>query len=123
MAIENSQLATTQLDLLEVPAGKSYAITTVMVCNSSSTDAASFDMHLVKSGEALSNTKTLIVKELNLPAGETFTFDSEKIVLEAGDKLAFVAEPGYPNYGPGGANPVAGGQYTDLVATVSYLEV
>jgi hypothetical protein len=111
MAIENAQLTTTQLDLLTVPASQSLAITTVMVCNSSSSAAASFDMHLIKSGEALSNTKTIIVKEMSLPAGETFTFDSEKIVLSAGDKLSFVAEPDI------------GATLTNLVATVSYLEV
>lgn len=111
MAIENARLTTTQLDLLTVPADKSYAITTVLVCNSSSADTASFDLHFIKSGEALSNTKTLVVKELSLPPGETFTFDSEKIVLEAGDKVSFVAEPD------------AGSGNTNLVATVSYLEV
>ena len=113
MAIENAQLNTTQLDLLTVPGGvqNGYAITTVMVCNTHATDSASFDMHLIKSGEALSNTKTIIVKELDLPAGETFTFDSEKIVLGAGDKVAFVASPD------------AGGGNSDLSATVSYLEV
>ena len=113
MAIENAQLTTTQKDLLVVPVDSpnGYAITNVMVCNSSSSSAASFDMHLIKNGEALSNTKTIVVKELNLPAGETFTFDSERIVLEAGDKLSFVAEPDI------------GAGVTDLVATVSYLEV
>jgi hypothetical protein len=111
MAIENSNLTTTQLDLLTVPAGKSYAITNIMVCNSHSADAASFDMHLIKNGEALSNTSTIVVKELNLPGAETFTFDSERIVLDEGDKLSFVAEPD------------AGSGNTTLVATVSYLEV
>jgi hypothetical protein len=113
MAIENAQLTTTQQDLLVVPGDvpNGYAITNVMVCNSSSSAAASFDMHLIKSGEALSNTKTIVVKELTLPAGETFTFDSEKVVLSPGDKLSFVAEP---DIGAGA---------TDLVATVSYLEV
>lgn len=111
MAIENAQLTTTQLDLLTVPANKEYAITTVMVCNKDSSDTASFDMHLIKSGEALSNSKTIIVKELSLPAGETFTFDSEKIVLGTGDKISFVSEPDI------------GAGLTDLVATVSYLEV
>lgn len=112
MAIENAQLTTTQLDILTVPAvPNGYAITTVMVCNSNSVDTASFDMHLIKNGEALSNTKTIIVKELTLPAGETFTFDSEKIILEEGDKLSFVAEPDI------------GAGVTNLVATVSYLEV
>ena len=111
MAIENQQLTTGQLDLLTVPACKEYAITTVMVCNKDSSSTASFDMHLVKSGEAVSNNKTIIVNELSLPPGETFTFDSEKIVLGEGDKLSFVAEPDI------------GAALTNLVATVSYLEV
>lgn len=111
MAIENQQLTTGQLDLLTVPASKEYAITTVMVCNKDSSSTASFDMHLVKSGEAVANNKTIIVNELSLPPGETFTFDSEKIVLGEGDKLSFVAEPDI------------GAALTNLVATVSYLEV
>ena len=113
MAIENAQLTTTQQDLLVVPGNvpHGWAITNIMVCNSSSADTASFDMHLIKSGEALSNTKTIVVRELTLPAGETFTFDSEKVVLSPGDKVSFVAEPDI------------GGGNTNLVATVSYLEV
>jgi len=62
----------------------------------------------------LSNTVTRVINNLELPAGETFTFDSEKIVLDVGDKISFVAEPdlGAPNAG-----------LTNLSATVSYLEV
>tara|TARA_Y100000389_G_scaffold204285_1_gene256069 strand:- start:1914 stop:2267 length:354 start_codon:yes stop_codon:yes gene_type:complete len=117
MAIVNSQLKTTALDILDpiggagVPAGKSYAITNIMVCNTGSTAAASFDMHLIPSGSALANKVTRVINGLELPAGETFTFDSEKIVLEEGDKIAFVAEPDL------------GAFLTDLAATVSYLEV
>ena len=48
----------------------------------------------------------MVVRALVLPAGETFTFDSEKIVLETGDKIVALGE-----------SP------TNLVATVSYLEV
>lgn len=111
MAIENDQLTTTQKDVITVPAGKSYAITTVLVCNTDSADTAQFDMHFIKSGEALSNTTTMVVNNLTLPAGETFTFDSEKIVLDAGDKISFVA------------GPDIGAGLTNLAATVSYLEV
>lgn len=111
MAIENDQLTTTQKDIITVPAGKSYALTTVLVCNTDASNAAQFDMHLIKSGEALSNSVTMVVNNLILPAGETFTFDSEKIVLSAGDKLAFVA------------GPDIGSGLTNLAATVSYLEV
>ena len=111
MAIENDQLTTTQKDIITVPATKSYALTTVLVCNTDSSATAQFDMHLIKSGEALSNAVTMVVNNLTLPAGETFTFDSEKIVLGSGDKIAFVASPD------------AGSGNTDLSATVSYLEV
>jgi hypothetical protein len=118
MAITNAQLTDTQLDLLEVPAGKTYAITNIIVCNTYSPSGASpenetanFDMHLLQSGQALSNAVTSVVRELSLPAGETFTFDSERIVLEAGDKLSFVA------------GPDIGSGNTNLSAMVSYLEV
>jgi len=112
MAIENAQLTTTQSNLLVVPSDKSYAITTIIVCNTnlSATSASTFDLHIAKSGQAI-GVETTIVKGLELPAGETFTFDSERIVLEAGDFVAFEADP---DIGSGN---------TDLAATVSYLEV
>jgi len=117
MAIENAQLTTTQLDILIVPAGKSYAITTIIVCNtnlSASTDS-NFNLYIAKDADAI-GPKNTIVRGLELPAGETFTFDSEKIVLEEGDYVAFEAQPesGDPNLDSG---------ETDLAATISYLEV
>lgn len=118
MAIVNQTLTTTQLDIVTVPAGKTYAITNIMVCNTydpGEGDAANhdalFDLHLIPSGQSLENARTTVVRQLTLPAGETFTFDSERIVLDAGDKVAFVAEPD------------SGSGDTDLAATVSYLEV
>jgi len=111
MSIVNAQLTSTQLDVLTVPAGKTYAITNILVCNQDGTDDASFDLHFIPSGDPLNNAITRVVNNLTLPAGETFTFDSEKIVLEAGDKVAFVAQPDL------------GSNLTDLAATVSYLEV
>ena len=48
MAIVNAQLKTTALDILDpiggagVPAGKSYAITNIMVCNTGDTNGALF---------------------------------------------------------------------------------
>ena len=110
MAIVNAQLTTTQLDIITVPASKSYAITNIMVCNNGST-TATFDMHFVPQSSSLSNAVTRVINSLELPVGETFTFDSERIVLEVGDKLSFVAEPD------------AGAGLTALSATVSYLEV
>lgn len=114
MAIINAQLTTTQLDILTVPDDGSvdgYAITTVLVCNTDSADSASFDLHFIPDGENKDNKVTMVVNDLTLPPGETFTFDSEKIVLEPGAKVAFVARPD------------AGAGLTDLAATVSYLAV
>lgn len=116
MAIVNQRLTTTQLDILEVPVGKSYAITNIMVCNTNSNSSgldADFDMHLIPDADSL-GAKNMVVKQMTLPVGETFTFDSEKIVLGEGDKLSFVARP---NNGGGDAGN------TNLSATVSYLEV
>lgn len=122
MAIVNAQLRTTNVNILDpasavvapftggVPEDKSYAITNILVCNTSLTTAASFDMHLVPYGNAVNNAVTLVVRNLELPPGETFTF-SERMVLEQGDKVVFVAEPD------------AGTGLTTLAATVSYLEV
>tara|TARA_Y200000002_G_scaffold274911_1_gene229202 strand:+ start:1624 stop:1980 length:357 start_codon:yes stop_codon:yes gene_type:complete len=118
MAIVTQQLTLTQLDAITVPSGKTYAITNVLVCNtyspsggSAASRGANFTMHLIPSGSALNNNVTCVVKELTLPAGETFTFDSERIILETGDKLTFTASP---DQGSGN---------TDLACTVSYMEV
>jgi len=111
MAIKNLQLTTNELDLLEVPANKSYAITNILVCNTSTTNSAFFTMHLIPDTNAKQIKVTSVVRELELPAGETFTFDSERIVLEAGDRITFEA------------GPDIGADLTDLAATVSYLEV
>jgi hypothetical protein len=110
MAIVNQQLTTTQLDMITVPASKSYAITNILVCNNGLAPA-SFDLHLIPQSSSLNNAVTRVINNLELPAGETFTFDSEKIVLSQGDKISFVAEPNI------------GASLTNLAATVSYLEV
>ena len=115
MAIVNAQLTLTALEALTVPASKSYAITNILVCNNG-TSTASFDMHLIPQSSSLSNDVTRVINNLELPPGETFTFDSEKIVLEVGDKISFVAEPQ-------STEPAAVAGNTCLAATVSYLEV
>jgi len=104
MAIVNAQLRQTYVDILDpegnnpgayagaVPEGKTYAITNILVCNNGST-TAQFDIHLVPQGEATDNYTTRVINNLELPAGETFTFDNEKIVLSQGDKIRFQAEP------------------------------
>ena len=94
MAIVNEHLkSNNNTMLLTVPAGKSYAITNIMVCNNGSTGTATFDMHFVPQSNPISNDDTRVINDLSMPAGETFTFDSERIVLEVGDRLVFQADP------------------------------
>ena len=100
-------------ELLIVPEGKQYAVTTVMVCNKydpSSTnpedETSVFDMYIVPDGSTIAPDTTVVVRKLPIPAGETFTFDSEKIILGEYDRIVIDGEA------PG-----------NLVATVSYLEV
>ena len=112
MAITSTAIGSTDTDILTVPGGKSYAVLTIMICNTEAPNPVhqehgetNFDMHFVPSGGAKSDTN-MEIKNLILPAGETFTFDSEKVVLEAGDKIVVLGE-----------SP------TNLSATVSFLEV
>jgi hypothetical protein len=112
MAIENVIISNTNTVLLTVPVGKRYAITTILVCNTWTPNPISevdgltnFDMHFVKNGEPKSDTN-MVIKTLQMPAGETFTFDSEKIILEEGDRII-----------------LSGDSPNNLSATVSYLEV
>ena len=117
MAIVNEHLkSNTYTTVLEVPAGKTYAITNILVCNNGTSGTADFDMHFVPQGEPTSNIDTRVINNLTLPAAETFSFDSEKIVLEAGDRVIFVAEPQSQEL-------TAQVGDTDLAATISYLEV
>lgn len=112
MAINSVAIASTDTTLLTVPAGKQYAITVIMVCNTWTPNPideddgkTNFDMHLVAQGDPKSAINQ-VINELELPAGETFTFDTEKVVLSEGDSIVLV-----------GDSP------TVLSATVSYLEV
>ena len=110
MALAQSLLSGTDAVIVEVPAGKSYAITTIMVTNiagynSAGTNDSSFDLHFIKDTEAKAD-KNKVVMELPVPGGETFTLDSEKIILEAGDKVVAVSNSPH-----------------NLALTLSYLDV
>jgi hypothetical protein len=79
------------------------AITTVIICNTGGTDRT-LTLHAVPNGGSVS-TVNMIVNALTVPAGDTVSFDQEKMVLSNGDSL------------------VAVGSDTGLSATVSTLPV
>jgi hypothetical protein len=110
MAINSVLILETDTILLEVPADKKYAITTILISNYSTSTASindsSFDMHVLKgSGDTKAN-KNKILNNISMPAQETFTFSLERLILEEGDRVIAI-----------GANS------DKLNATISYLEV
>ena len=112
MAIQNTQIGGGYTDLLTVPADTSWAVTTMLFCNTGlpadiGTDDGDtyLDLHLCAGGAAADDTN-MILNSIPIPAGETFTMDTEKIILEAGDVIkAATTSP------------------TNITATISYMEV
>jgi hypothetical protein len=118
MGIAQQQVQAIQNNVLTVPAGKRYAITNILVCNTydpnagdAASNSASFDLYFLPNGASLDGQVHRVVRELSLPAGETFTFDSERIVLDEGDAVILIGQPDI------------GSNLTNLATTVSYLEV
>jgi len=110
MAIQSTAIGTGNTDLY-VSNGNT-AVTCIWVCNtvtynpvSPTTGLTYLDLHFVKQGDGIATTN-LIVSQLAVPAGETVTFDTEKIILDNGDRV--VASSAAP---------------ANLVATVSSIDV
>lgn len=87
MAIYNTQItATTAISSNILTSGSgARAITTVIVCNTTASDKT-VTLYAVPSG-GTAGDGTMIVNTLNVPAGDTVSFDQEKMVLGTGDEL------------------------------------
>jgi hypothetical protein len=92
MAIRNAALLTGGTTIFTCPGTlvtdvQEHAVTCLIFCNIDSNDA---NLDLSAYSQETGNTMKLI-NSLTVPAGETFTFDTEKLVLTTGDYL--VASP------------------------------
>ena len=90
MAIYNTQITATSAasaDVIGSGTGN-RAITTVIVCNTGLTDLA-VTLYAVPAGtpSMTASASNMIVNALTVPAGDTVSFDQEKIVLGTGDEL------------------------------------
>ena len=98
MALTSTLIGTTNTDIFT--SSGTNAITSVIICNTATYDPNNptsgltyLSLHAVKSGQAAGNINK-IVNALPVPAGETVNFDTEKLVLDNGDKLvAYSASP------------------------------
>lgn len=71
--------------------GQDMAVTTLILCNTGAVNltdetenAVNVSIYLVKGGESAA-TKHLVVNNLTIPAGETFFFSEERIILNGVD--------------------------------------
>lgn len=92
MAISNTVVTTGDgLSIFTCPGtpgsdDQEFAVTCVVFCNTSAS-AVTLDLYAVPAAVATKSTATQIIKELSIPAKETFTFDTEKFVLSSADRL------------------------------------
>ena len=91
MAIQSTAIGATNTTIYT--ATDDVAISTMIFCNTSlpnplqdDADTTFLDIHLVKNGQSATNVNK-IVNALEIPAGETVFFDTERIVLETGDRV------------------------------------
>lgn len=91
MAIQSTAIGATNTTIFT--ATDDVAISTMIFCNTSlpnpmqdDADTTYLDIYLVKNGQSATNTNK-VVNVLEIPAGETVFFDTERIVLENGDRV------------------------------------
>lgn len=90
MALTCTEITTSGEDIFLCPGTapsnvQEHAVTCMIFCNTSASDVT---LNLFAVPTTLSvAAQTQIIKDLSIPAGETFSFDSEKIILSTGDRV------------------------------------
>ena len=99
MAILCTGIVITAIDSMQTTGTPLYtsvgnnAITCVIVCNNHPTNTINLSLYAVPVGVTpYAAPQSIIVSNLAIPAGETVTFDQEKMVLGDGDSLQAVAD-------------------------------
>jgi hypothetical protein len=86
MAIYNTAItATSGSDLIASGTGN-RAITTIIVCNTTNTDK-NLTLYAVPTPGTTGSASNMIVNALTVPAGDTVSFDQEKLVLGTADEV------------------------------------
>jgi hypothetical protein len=91
MAINSTLITTLGQDVYEAPGvpgtdEREYAVTCMIFCNYSNSDEV-LDLWLLGPSPAAVTPVYKVINALLIPAGETFTFDTEKIVLSTGERV------------------------------------
>jgi hypothetical protein len=95
MAISNTQLSNAgPVDIFLCPGSspndvQEHAVTCMIFCNTSnslSDPPITLNVYAVPRGAGV-GPETQIIKNLDIPTGETLTFDSEKLILSSEDRI------------------------------------
>jgi len=92
MAIRNAAITTGGTTLFTCPGTlvtdvQEHAVTCIIFCNDQATDV----LLSVSAYSQDTSTSVKLIHNLTIPAGETFTFDTEKLVLSTGDYITATA--------------------------------
>lgn len=95
MAIKNVRITGTNatevlLNDQAVGGGNDIAVTIMILCNTSTSTDITVDLYVVAAGDAAGDDNT-VMKNLSIPAGESFSLDTEKFVLEENDSIQVLA--------------------------------
>jgi hypothetical protein len=104
MTLRSTLLSDVAGPIIQVADTQQYAVTSMFFCNTTSSNSI-LQVHLVPEGGTFRNDNK-IIHNLTITPGDTFTFDTEKIILDSGDSIQAKADP-------------AG----SLSATISYVRV
>lgn len=85
MAITNSYIASTATTNIFTAVGE-QAVTTIFFCNVTTTTDVSVSIWITSQGQAVGDD-CLIIKDLPLPASETYVFESEKLILDNSEAI------------------------------------
>ena len=85
MAITNSQLASVSKTVVFASTGEN-AITCIIFCNTSITTDATVSVWIVPAGDP-AGSENQVINELSIPAGETFSIDTERFILSDSDSI------------------------------------
>jgi hypothetical protein len=110
MAIQNTAIPASTPTAIYSSTGVT-AVTTTIFCNTNvynpatpTANTVELTLHVIPSGDAR-GAANMILNALPIPAGETFTFDTEKVILENNDTMVVLTSA------------------ANLSATVSYMDV
>ena len=85
MAITNAQITAVTRTEVRIAEGEE-AITCLIFCNTSADTDATVEVWLVPGAQAAGDTN-MIINQVSVPAGETFSIDTERFILANGDSI------------------------------------